>query len=163
LNGLTLPHPFWLSWFIIVNYNYFFKGKEGSERQQHFLSHLAKSKNLLSTNNANPISAWHGTSPKKLDSICWYGLLTLSSTDPGTQFYLRSRRKKRKKEGTPFFLPRSSLTLFTGYFGKGIYLTQEPQYGEFYAESIKDKEGSFSLLLCWALLGRPYPIEKVNY
>jgi len=43
-----------------------------------------------------------------------------------------------------------------------MYLTQEPKYGEYYAESIKEKgDGTFSLLLCWVLLGKPYAVTKV--
>jgi len=36
------------------------------------------------------------------------------------------------------------------------------KYGEYYVETVKEKkEGSFSLLLCWVLLGRPYACTKV--
>jgi hypothetical protein len=61
-----------------------------------------------------------------------YGLLNLSTTDPG-------------------------------YFGKGIYCTQYPEYGEYYTKHFKEKntKGKFSLLLCWALLGRPWAATKV--
>jgi hypothetical protein len=43
-----------------------------------------------------------------------------------------------------------------------MYFTQEPKYGEYYADSIAEKgDGNFTLLLCWVLLGRPYAVRKV--
>ncbi len=50
-----------------------------------------------------------------------------------------------------------------GWFGKGIYLTQAPKYGQYYANNLQ-KEGNFSLLLCWTLLGKPFPVidDKVK-
>lgn len=77
------------------------RGEDQSDSQQAFLSHLltryfsayAKafaffflnvfSKNLVHDCNSNPISAWHGMSSKNVESVCWYGLLNLSATDPG--------------------------------------------------------------------------------
>eukprot|EP00026_Physarum_polycephalum_P004350 Phypoly_transcript_04368.p1 GENE.Phypoly_transcript_04368~~Phypoly_transcript_04368.p1 ORF type:complete len:628 (+),score=75.61 Phypoly_transcript_04368:157-2040(+) len=49
-----------------------------------------------------------------------------------------------------------------GYFGKGIYFTQKPSYGELYANSLGPAKGKASLLLCWVLLGRPWPVTKVK-
>lgn len=54
-----------------------------SETQQHFLNHMLTSTNLVPKRNSNAISVWHGAAPSKLDSISWYGMLNLSSTDPG--------------------------------------------------------------------------------
>ena len=49
-----------------------------------------------------------------------------------------------------------------GYYGKGIYFTQCPKYGEYYVEKLEEKtEGRFKLILCWALLGRPWAVTKV--
>ena len=48
----------------------------------HTLTHVF-SPNLVRNYNSNPISAWHGAAQKNLDSICWYGLLNLSTNDPG--------------------------------------------------------------------------------
>jgi hypothetical protein len=48
-----------------------------------FSFNVIYSKNLVPNCNSNPISAWHGVSQKNLDSICWYGLLSLASTDAG--------------------------------------------------------------------------------
>lgn len=49
-----------------------------------------------------------------------------------------------------------------GYFGRAMYVTQHPKYGECYAEMVKEKnEGNFCLLLCWAIVGRPFAMTKV--
>jgi hypothetical protein len=70
-----------------VDFNKRFHGAEefraSQGLQQFYLSHLAASKNMVPNYNSNPISAWHGVSSQHLDSICWYGLLNLSSRDPG--------------------------------------------------------------------------------
>jgi len=80
----------------------------------------------FTSSNANIIPAWHGAgSHKKLMSVCWYGLMNLSTTDDG-------------------------------WFGKGIYLTQAPHYGEFYARTNNHHE----LLMCWVILGKPKPITN---
>jgi len=55
-----------------------------SPDQQRYLAHLSTSKNLVPGFNSNPISAWHGTHQRALDSIYWYGLLNLSKNDPVT-------------------------------------------------------------------------------
>jgi len=99
-----------------------------TDLHREYLHELLISKNLVSDQNSNPVAAWHGAPQDKLDSICWYGLLSLASSDQG-------------------------------YYGKGIYLTQKPSYGEYYANNIK---GS-SLVLCWVLLGSPFPLTKVKY
>lgn len=48
------------------------------------MNHLLCSENFtdLTVSKANPITAWHGTSAKNIESIAWYGLLNLSK-DPG--------------------------------------------------------------------------------
>ena len=46
-------------------------------------SNITFSQNLVPGFHSNPISAWHGSQQKSLDSICWYGLLSLSKNDPG--------------------------------------------------------------------------------
>jgi hypothetical protein len=105
----------------------------------------------VTDNNANPISAWHGAPSKHLESICWYGLLNVTNhTDKGI-FTMHK---------LCYYL---LIILFsTGWYGKGIYLTQKPKYGEYYIEIAKEKtDGQFSLLLCWTLLGRPRAVNKV--
>ncbi len=94
---------------------------------------------------SNPISAWHGASETKLDSICWYGLLNLSTTDPGMPII-------------HFHVFTFFNSIISGYYGKGIYFTQKPSYGEIYSNNLS---GKTSLLLCWVLLGRPWAVTKV--
>lgn len=51
-----------------------------------------------------------------------------------------------------------------GYFGKAMYFTQHPKYGEYYAQSCKEKShGQFELMLCWVSLGKPFAVTKVFY
>jgi hypothetical protein len=64
------------------------RGEGHTDMQQTYLNRLMTSKNLVSGCNSNPISAWHGASSKHLDSICWYGLQSLSTTDPGIILFL---------------------------------------------------------------------------
>jgi len=52
-------------------------------------------------------------------------------------------------------------TLNEGWYGKGIYLTQLPNYGQYYVENKAKNEGEFTLLLCWALLGKPYAVIEM--
>lgn len=112
------------------------EGETQSELQQYYLKHLLKSDNLIERRNSNAISAWHGTNDKKKESISWYGMLNLSTTDPG-------------------------------YYGKAMYFTQHPKYGEYYANACKktinnnNNNGSFQLFLCWVLLGKPFATTKV--
>jgi hypothetical protein len=54
-----------------------------SDLQQHYLNHLLTSQNLVPHRNSNLMSAWHGANSTHLDSICWYGMMNLSLTDPG--------------------------------------------------------------------------------
>eukprot|EP00026_Physarum_polycephalum_P001514 Phypoly_transcript_01516.p1 GENE.Phypoly_transcript_01516~~Phypoly_transcript_01516.p1 ORF type:complete len:472 (+),score=63.93 Phypoly_transcript_01516:517-1932(+) len=103
-----------------------------SDLQREFLNNLSTSGNLVTFRNSNPISCWHGANSHKIDSIQWYGMLNLSNNDPG-------------------------------FYGKGMYFTQHPKYGEYYAEQLQEKtEGRFKLILCWALLGRPWAVTKVT-
>lgn len=47
----------------------------------------------------------------------------------------------------------------SGWYGKGMYFTQLPNYGEFYINNCLSEHGeSFSLVLSWILMGRPYPV-----
>jgi len=52
-----------------------------------------------------------------------------------------------------------------GYFGKGLYFTQMANYGEFYIDSRIQREetSNLSLLLCWVLLGNPYPVTNMDF
>lgn len=51
-----------------------------------------------------------------------------------------------------------------GFYGKAMYVTQQPKYGEYYSEVVKEKnEGNFCLLLCLAVVGRPFAKTKVCY
>jgi hypothetical protein len=91
------------------------RGAEQSDIQQKYLTHILTrylflfihtifflflfvifSKNLIHDSNANPISAWHGTAISNLNSICWYGLLNLTSNDPGTK---KIKGKRREGKG----------------------------------------------------------------
>jgi len=107
------------------------KDKHQSKLGRQYLKRLMLSDNLITKRNSNGLSAWHGANREKLDSIIWYGLLNLSSRDPG-------------------------------YYGKAIYLTQEPSYGSYYTSQKAKEEGAFELLLCWAVIGRPYAVTKVE-
>lgn len=98
--------------------------------QLNYLHQLYTSENLVKERNSNPIAAWHGANKAKIDGIMWYGLLNLSTTDPG-------------------------------YFGKGIYMTQLPKYGQYYIKLKDTDEGQFEMLLCWTLLGNPFAQTKV--
>jgi hypothetical protein len=62
-----------------------------------------------------------------------------------------------------FFNLPSHLKLDPGYFGEGFYLTQYPRYSDYYISgcslsSRKMQEGH--ILLCYAALGRPYPVTQ---
>jgi hypothetical protein len=59
------------------------RDQDQSDTQQTYLNHLLTSKNLVTDCNSNPISAWHSVSSKHLESVCWYGLLNLSTKVPG--------------------------------------------------------------------------------
>jgi len=49
----------------------------------------------------------------------------------------------------------------TGWYGKGMYFTQMPNYGQFYINHCIGELGeTFSLLLSWLMLGRIYPLDK---
>jgi hypothetical protein len=53
-----------------------------------------------------------------------------------------------------------------GYFGDGFYLTQYPRYSDYYISGCslstrKVQEGN--ILLCYAALGRPYPVTQNPY
>ncbi|KAL0482080.1 MAPKKK protein [Acrasis kona] len=107
------------------------KDKSQSKLGRQYLKRLMMSDNLITMRNSNGLSAWHGANREKLESIMWYGLLNLSSRDPG-------------------------------YYGKAIYMTQEPSYGSYYTSQKAKEEGEFELLLCWATIGRPYAVTKVE-
>jgi hypothetical protein len=62
-----------------------------------------------------------------------------------------------------FFNFPSHLKLDPGYFGQGFYLTQYPRYSDYYISgcslsSRKMQDGH--ILLCYAALGRPYPVTQ---
>jgi hypothetical protein len=62
-----------------------------------------------------------------------------------------------------FFNLPSHLKLDPGYFGEGFYLTQYPRYSDYYISgcslsSRKMQDGH--ILLCYAALGRPYPVTQ---
>ena len=52
-------------------------------------------------------------------------------------------------------------TTDVGYYGKAMYFTQYPKYGEYYIEQFDGTVGRFQLILSWALLGRPWAMTKV--
>jgi hypothetical protein len=65
-----------------------------------------------------------------------------------------------------FFNLPAHLKLDPGYFGEGFYLTQYPRYSDYYISgcslsSRKMKDGH--ILLCYAALGRPYPVTQDPY
>jgi hypothetical protein len=52
-----------------------------------------------------------------------------------------------------------------GYFGKGIYFTQYPSYGDMYSQWKKNKSASkerFPLILSWIVMGEPYPVRSLS-
>ena len=57
--------------------------------------------------------------------------------------------------------------MFLGYFGDGFYLTQYPRYSDYYISGCSlssrnmDKKGH--ILLCYAALGKPYPVTQIPY
>jgi hypothetical protein len=65
-----------------------------------------------------------------------------------------------------FFNLPSHLKLDPGYYGEGFYLTQYPRYSDYYISgcslsSRKMQDGH--ILLCYAALGRPYPVTQDPY
>jgi hypothetical protein len=60
-----------------------FQDSKQSPLQQQFLAYLQQSESYVEGRNSNAVSAFHGASSSKLESICWYGLLNLSTLDPG--------------------------------------------------------------------------------
>jgi hypothetical protein len=60
----------------------------------------------------------------------------------------------------------SNLKLDPGYFGHGFYLTQYPRYSDYYISGCSlssRKMQSGHLSLCYAALGRPYPVTQDPY
>ena len=58
----------------------------------------------------------------------------------------------------------SHLKIDPGYFGEGFYLTRYPRYSDYYVNgfslSKRMKEDRGSILMCYAALGRPYPVTQ---
>jgi hypothetical protein len=57
----------------------------------------------------------------------------------------------------------SHLKLDPGYFGEGFYLTRYPRYSDYYINGFslsKRKVDHGSILMCYAALGRPYPVTQ---
>ena len=58
----------------------------------------------------------------------------------------------------------SHLKIDPGYFGEGFYLTRYPRYSDYYVNgfslSKRVKEDRGSILMCYAALGRPYPVTQ---
>eukprot|EP01155_Anaeramoeba_flamelloides_P025047 Anaeramoba_flamelloidesa812127_45.p1 GENE.a812127_45~~a812127_45.p1 ORF type:complete len:770 (-),score=203.95 a812127_45:13-2322(-) len=100
-----------------------------------YLQHLKDSGLLLTGNSESPIICYHGAKDEVIQSIAEKGLLNLSSTDPG-------------------------------YFGKCIWLTTNNSYSQYYQvlkrDQKKKSERTFKLVMCWVLLGKPYPVTKVQ-
>ncbi len=57
----------------------------------------------------------------------------------------------------------SHLKIDPGYFGEGFYLTRYPRYSDYYISGSslsKRKVDNGSILMCYAALGRPYPVTQ---
>jgi hypothetical protein len=57
----------------------------------------------------------------------------------------------------------SHLKIDPGYFGEGFYLTRYPRYSDYYINGFslsKRKVDNGSILMCYAALGRPYPVTQ---
>ena len=57
----------------------------------------------------------------------------------------------------------SHLKLDPGYYGEGFYLTRYPRYSDYYINGCslsKRKVEDGSILMCYAALGRPYPVTQ---
>ena len=57
----------------------------------------------------------------------------------------------------------SHLKIDPGYFGEGFYLTRCPRYSDYYINGFslsKQKDAKGSILMCYAALGRPYPVTQ---
>lgn len=58
----------------------------------------------------------------------------------------------------------SHLKIDPGYFGEGFYLTRYPRYSDYYVNglslSARMKTDRGSILMCYAALGRPYPVTQ---
>jgi hypothetical protein len=55
------------------------------------------------------------------------------------------------------------LKLDPGYFGEGFYLTRYPRYSDYYINGFslsKRKIENGNILMCYAALGRPYPVTQ---
>ena len=55
------------------------------------------------------------------------------------------------------------LKIDPGYFGEGFYLTRYPRYSDYYINGFslsKRKVDNGSILMCYAALGRPYPVTQ---
>jgi hypothetical protein len=60
----------------------------------------------------------------------------------------------------------SHLKIDPGYFGEGFYLTRYPRYSDYYINGFslsKRKVDHGSILMCYAALGRPYPVTQDPY
>ena len=57
----------------------------------------------------------------------------------------------------------SHLKLDPGYFGEGFYLTRYPRYSDYYINGFSLSERKVqngNILMCYAALGRPYPVTQ---
>jgi len=57
----------------------------------------------------------------------------------------------------------SHLKIDPGYFGEGFYLTRYPRYSDYYINGFslsKRKVENGSILMCYTVLGRPYPVTQ---
>jgi hypothetical protein len=61
-------HLLFISYYLYLN----FFSKDQIPLQRFYLNQLLTSENLNGLRNSNPISGWHGTNSKHLDSVCWY-------------------------------------------------------------------------------------------
>jgi hypothetical protein len=60
----------------------------------------------------------------------------------------------------------SHLKIDPGYFGEGFYLTRYPRYSDYYVNGFslsKRMAGHGSILMCYAALGRPYPVTQDRF
>jgi hypothetical protein len=60
----------------------------------------------------------------------------------------------------------SHLKIDPGWFGEGFYLTRYPRYSDFYINGFSLSQRRMergSILMCYAALGRPYPVTQDPY
>jgi len=102
----------------------------------------------------NLVAAWHGATEEKLRSIAKDNFWKPRD--------LTSEEIQRLENNITTHIEGVT---DPGYFGRGIYFTQFPSYGDIYSSSINQKKSvegdaieSTPLLLSWVLMGKVFPV-----